>query len=355
MMELQTGKAWQRTLVREGATIQETIRNLDESSLQIALIVSTDGILLGTVTDGDVRRALLRGIDLSSPVSEIMYRSPMVVPPEMSRDMVIHLMRANKMHQIPVIDERHRVVGMHLVDEVFMPASRANPMLVMAGGFGKRLRPFTQDCPKPMLQVAGKPILQHILERAIGDGFSDFYFSIHYLGNVIEDYFADGSRWGVRIRYLREETPLGTAGALSQLPTRNAPVVVTNGDVLTDIHYSEMLDFHLQHRAAATMAVKRHEWQNPFGVVKTEGLTIVGFEEKPIHRSHVNAGIYVLNPEALDHVTPGEPCDMPTLFERIAIHGAKTIAYPMHEPWMDIGRPEDLLAAESPKRVNFEE
>jgi dTDP-glucose pyrophosphorylase len=344
-MQNQRSDGWQKTLVKPDATIQDVIRNLDESQLQIALVVTDAHVLLGTVTDGDVRRALLRGLDLQTNVGEIMFRSPMVVPPEMSRDMVMHLMRANRMHQLPVVDDRRKVIGIHLVDEVLMPAERPNQFVVMAGGFGKRLRPFTEDLPKPMLPVAGKPMLQHILERAIRNGFSRFYFSVHYLGNVIEDYFGDGSKWGVRIAYLREETPLGTAGALTNLSPPDVPFVVTNGDVLTDIHYNDMLDFHLQHKADATMAVKRHEWQNPYGVVKTEGLVITGFEEKPLHRSHVNAGIYVLDPVALEYIKAGESCDMPTLFERMGERGRRTIAFPMHEPWMDVGRPEDLASA----------
>jgi dTDP-glucose pyrophosphorylase len=339
---------WQKTLVKPTATIQEVIRSLDDSALQIALVVADDNVLLGTVTDGDVRRALLRGLDLQSGVGEIMFRSPMVVPPEMERDMVLHLMRANRMHQIPVVDERRRVIGLHLVNDVLMPSARSNAFVIMAGGFGRRLRPFTEDRPKPMLPVAGKPMLHHIIERASRDGFSEFFDSVHYLANVIEDYFGDGSKFGVRIRYLREDMPLGTAGALANLSPPDVPFIVTNGDVLTDIHYSEMMDFHLQHKAQATMAVKRHEWQNPYGVVKTEGLTIVGFEEKPIHRSHVNAGIYALSPGVLEHVKRGESCDMPTLFERLASRKLRTIAYPMHEPWMDIGRPEDLAVANGP-------
>jgi len=344
-MNQKPSQPWQRALVRQTATVEDVIRNLDQSAMQIALVLTDEDVLLGTITDGDVRRGLLRGLDLQSNVSEIMYRSPMVVPPEMGRDAVVYLMRANKMRQVPIVDERRKVVGIHLLDEVLMPNSRPNPFVIMAGGFGKRLHPFTKECPKPMLPVAGKPMLQHILERAAHDGFSEFYLSIHYLGRMIEDHFGDGSKWDLHIQYIREDVPLGTAGALSKLPPPSLPFIVTNGDVLTDVHYSEVLDFHLQHKAIATMAVKRHDWQNPYGEVRTEGLKIVGFEEKPIHRSHVNAGIYVLDPTAVEYVKAGEPCSMPTLFERIAARGGRTIAYPMHEPWMDVGRPEDLAVA----------
>jgi NDP-sugar pyrophosphorylase family protein len=197
-----------------------------------------------------------------------------------------------------------------------------------------------------MLPVGDKPMLEHIIELAKAEGFRRFVLSIHYLGHMIEEYFGDGNRWGVQINYLREDSPLGTAGAISLLdPLPDLPFVVSNGDVLTDIHYGELLDFHCRHAAAATMAVRIHEWQHPFGVVRTKGVDIVGFEEKPIARSHINAGIYVLAPSALKQLQPGEHCDMPTLFARLQEKLARTIVYPMHEPWLDVGRDDDLKRA----------
>ena len=189
-------------------------------------------------------------------------------------------------------------------------------------------------------------MLEHIIERAKAEGFERFIVSVHYLGHMIEEYFGDGSQWDVHIEYLREEIPLGTAGAIGLLKEKpELPFLVTNGDVLTDIRYGEILDFHNIHGAAATMAVRLHEWEHPFGVVRTEGVDIIGFEEKPVSRSHINAGIYVLEPTALDVLNSGENCDMPTVFERLKENGARTIVYPMHEPWLDVGRPEDYTAA----------
>ncbi|MGH8380612.1 nucleotidyltransferase family protein [Pseudomonas sp.] len=337
---------WRKALLAQGATIQQAISNLDESGLQIVLVVCPEGRLQGSVTDGDVRRALLRGLDLGSPVDQIMFTSPLVVPPEMGREMVLHLMHANKIHQVPIVDAERCVVGLHSWDEVLEGGDRENTMVIMAGGLGKRLLPLTEDCPKPMLPVGGKPILELIIERAKMDGFVNFIVSVHYLGHMIEEYFGDGQKWGVNISYLHEDSPLGTAGAISLLnPRPSLPFVVTNGDVLTDIHYGEMLDFHLRHGALATMAVRLHEWQNPFGVIRTEGIKIVGFDEKPVYRTHVNAGIYVLDPIVLEELVAGSPCDMPTLFERVQQKGESTIAYPMHEPWLDVGRPDDLQLA----------
>jgi dTDP-glucose pyrophosphorylase len=330
--------------------MQQAIRCLDASGLQIVLVVSERGTLLGTLTDGDIRRGLLRGLDLSSPIETIVYRDPLVVPPQMSRETVLQLMRANKFHQLPVIDEERRVVGMHLWDELISPGERPTTMVIMAGGRGTRLRPLTENCPKPMLPVNGKPMLEHIIERARMEGFRNFVIAVHYLSHMIEEYFGDGSRLRIRIQYLHENTPLGTAGAIGLLrPRPDEALVVSNGDVLTDIRYGELLDFHFRNSAAATMAVRLHEWQHPFGVVRTKGVDIIGFEEKPVTRSHINAGIYVLEPAALDALNEGEPCDMPTLFGRLKDRAERTIVYPMHEPWLDVGHPADYDAANNPE------
>jgi NDP-sugar pyrophosphorylase family protein len=280
---------------------------------------------------------------MGSPIETIIHRSPLVVPPELGSESVLQLMRANKLHQLPVVDEARRIVGLHLWDELMQPTQRPNMVVIMAGGKGTRLLPHTEHCPKPLLSVGGKPMLEHIIERARGEGFQHFVLAVHYLGHMIEEHFGDGSRWQVRIDYLREDTPLGTAGAIGLLdPRPDVPFVVTNGDVLTDIHYGEILEFHNRHAAAATMAVRLHEWQHPFGVVRTQGVDIVGFEEKPIARTHINAGVYVLSPQALDSLVPREHCDMPALFARLQERAARTIAYPMHEPWLDVGRQDDL-------------
>lgn len=338
---------WRKALLPANATLQQAIRNLDESALQIALVTSPGGVLLGTLTDGDIRRGLLRGLEMNSPVDSIVQREPLVAPPQFGREAVLQLMQANKIRQLPVVDEGRRIVGLHLWDALMAPGQRPNLMVIMAGGQGTRLRPHTDNCPKPLLPVGGKPMLEHIIERARAEGFRRFVLAIHYLGHMIEGYFGDGGRWQVQIDYLREESPLGTAGAIGLLsPRPEIPFLVSNGDVLTDIRYSELLDFHTRHGAAATMAVRMHEWQHPFGVVRTSGVDIVGFEEKPIARSHINAGIYALEPLALDALTAGEHCDMPTLFSRLQERTARTIVYPMHEPWLDVGRADDLKRAQ---------
>lgn len=338
---------WKEALLPEQSSLQDAIRNLDRTALRIVLVVDSDHRLQGTVSDGDIRRGLLKGIKLEEPLATVMHRLPLVVTPSLTREAVIQLMVVNKVQQIPVVDEDRRVIGLHVWDELSVSPVRDNPMVIMAGGMGTRLRPHTENCPKPLLQVAGKPMLEHIIERSKLAGFSRYVIAVHYLGHMIEEYFGDGSKWNVSIEYLREDKPLGTAGALSLLKPRPAlPFVVTNGDVLTDINYGDLLDFHVRHEAAATMAVRLHEWQHPYGVVQTQGIDIVGFEEKPVARTHINAGVYVLNPEALAQLD-SERCDMPVLFERLQAQAMRTVAYPMHEPWLDVGRPTDLKQAEA--------
>lgn len=348
--------SWRKTLLPATASLHQAICCLDETSLQIVVIVSENGLLVGTLTDGDIRRGLLRGLQMSSSIESIVFKDPLVAPPQWGRDTVLQLMQANKIHQLPVVDECRRVVGLHLWDELLSHGKRPNVMVIMAGGRGTRLGAQTDNCPKPLLLVGAKPMLEHIIERAKAEGFQHFVIAVHYLGNMIEAYFGDGRSLEVNIEYLREQSPLGTAGALGLMQTQpEVPFLVTNGDVLTDIRYGELLDFHSRHSAKATMAVRLHEWQHPFGVVKTKGVDIIGFEEKPVARSHINAGVYVLEPDSLRLIGKNEHCDMPTLFSRLQIQAARTIVYPMHEPWLDVGRPDDLALARSNHATSPEE
>lgn len=334
---------WREAILPVSATLEQVVRNLDQVAIKIALVVNERMELVGTVSDGDIRRGLLKGLTFASSVLEVVHRNPLVVPPEVERELVKQLMTANKIQQIPVVNLQRQVIGLHLWDEIASTPALDNLIVVMAGGMGTRLRPHTEKCPKPLLPIAGKPMLEHIIERAKLEGLRNFVFAIHYLGHMIEEHFGDGSSLGIKIEYLREQAPLGTAGALSLLnPRPSGTFVVTNGDVITDIHYAELIDFHNRHGAAATMAVRVHEWQHPFGVVHTKGVDIVGFEEKPVARTRINAGVYALEPEALDMLKADEQCDMPTLFERLQTAGKRTVAFPMHEPWLDVGRPDDL-------------
>jgi dTDP-glucose pyrophosphorylase len=343
---------WNKALLSETATLADAIKNLDDSNLQIVLVISSEGLLVGTLTDGDVRRGLLHGLEMGSSIDSIIYTTPLVVPLTVGRETALQIMQVNKIHQLPIIDEQQNVVGLHLWDELSLPSQRPNIMVIMAGGQGTRLRPHTENCPKPLLPVGNKPMLEHIIERAKRDGFYHFVISIHYLGHMIEEHFGDGSKWQVKIDYLREKSPLGTAGAISLLENKpTLPFLVTNGDVLTDIRYGELLDFHCYHNSVATMAVRLHEWQHPYGVVNTKGVDIESFEEKPITRTNINTGIYILDPAALDSLNNNEYCDMPTLFTSLQEKGYRTIVYPMYEPWVDIGRMEDYEAANNITKI----
>jgi len=343
---------WKKAVIPAEATLRDAAKNLTESSLRIVLVIDVAGKLLGTISDGDIRRGLLRGLTLDSDVNEVLRKNPLVAPEGMSQLHIRQLMAANSIQHIPEIDKAGRVVSLHTWDELITTESISNKMVIMAGGKGTRLRPHTENCPKPMLLVGDKPMLQHIIERARDEGFGEFLISVNYLAHMIEDHFGDGSAMGVNIGYIHEASPLGTVGSLSMISELiDEPFVVTNGDVMTDIRYSDLLEFHKRQESIATMAVRLHEWHNPFGVVQMDGLNIVGFEEKPVARSHINAGIYAFSPVTLQLLNHGEFCDMPTLFERLQAKSFKTIAYPMHEPWLDVGRPADLDQANEIKNI----
>lgn len=339
----EAAEIWREAVISCSSLIKEVVSNLNEVGIRIVLVVNENQELLGTISDGDVRRGLLKGLFIDSPISSIINRNPLVVPPGLERRFVRDLMSVNKIQQIPVVSEKNQLVGLHLWDEIVAPPFRSNLMMIMAGGKGKRLLPYTENCPKPMVHIAGKPMLEHIITRAKLAGFNEFVLAIHHLGEVIESYFGDGSRLGVNIEYLREQNPMGTGGALGLLRSKpKASFIVTNADVITDINYGDLLDFHLYHQATATMAVRDHKWQNPYGVVQTRGAEIVGFEEKPITCSRINAGVYALSPDALNELPSDVFWDMPHLFERLIKKSELTVVYPIHESWIDVGNPDDL-------------
>lgn len=338
--------SWKQVCLPSKATLAQTIRVLNLTGLRLVLVVGRGGRLLGTVSDGDVRRGLLRGLSMDVACNKVMHRHPLVVSPSMDPGAALEIMRVNRIFQIPVVDEKKILRGLHLWDEIGKQRVRKNPFVIMAGGRGSRMMPYTRACPKPMLPVDGKPMLEHILIRARGDGFRRFFLCIHYLGSQVERYFRDGKKWGVEIRYVREKKPLGTAGAVGLLPRGiDVPVVVTNGDVLTEVNYGDLLDFHEKHQGSATMAVQLHRWEHPFGVVEIDGVEIRGIQEKPLSQAHVNAGIYVLSPEAVRSIFPNRSMHMPDLFLFMQRRKKRLLAYPLHEPWLDVGRPLDLLRA----------
>ena len=346
-MNMNMNLGWHKTVLTKNATIKEAIMNLSASSMQIILITNDNDMLLGVVNDGDIRRGILKGLTVDNSIADVMNNNPIVVREDVASETVIQMMSSNHFTVIPVVDENKKVLGLYLLNEMIAKEKKLNKIIIMAGGRGERLLPKTKDCPKPLLPINGKPMLEHIILKARDEGFSRFVIAIHYLGSMIQEYFGDGSSWDIEIEYLNEEQPLGTAGAISLINERpNLPVIVTNADIISDITYVRLLDFHNQHQdVIATMAVRLYETQHPFGVVSTSGVDIVSFEEKPILRNNVNAGVYVLEPKVFDYLEKNSYCDMPTLFNTLQINKLRTIVYPIHESWKDIGHLEEYNKA----------
>jgi len=328
------------------ANLSDAIQAIDVGQAQIAFVVDENNRLIGTITDGDIRRALLRGESFDTPVEKIMFRNFRTLPAGATEQEAIALMRSETLHQIPAIDEQGRVVRLFLLEELIKPKVHTNPVVIMAGGEGKRLHPLTQDCPKPMLRVGGKPLLEIILEQCIDAGFKHFYLSVNYLKEQIKDHFGDGMRWHVRIDYLEETQPLGTGGALSLLPHKpTEPLLVLNADVLTRVDYGRLLRFHDEQQAAATLCVREYTTEIPYGVVCMDGLNVLTLEEKPVIDHYVNAGVYLLDPALLDLVPQDRFFDMLTLLEKDKQQQHRVSAFPIHEYWLDVGHPETLERA----------
>ncbi len=347
-------KDWKIILISPQYSLREAIQTIDASALQIALVVNEQQQLLGTVTDGDIRRAILKGSSLDEPVHLAMNPQPITVGTNTTNDEIIAIMRRKSIRQIPVIDLDRRVVKLAVLEQLLEVTKRDNWIVLIAGGLGTRLGPLTQDCPKPLLKVGGKPILENILESFIDCGFHQFFISVNYKSHMIENYFNDGSRWGVKIEYLRETERLGTAGGLSLLPEQpELPFFVMNADLLTKLNFHNMLNFHQEHESMATMAVTEYDFQIPFGVVDTEQQIILGLREKPVYKFHVNTGIYILEPSCLDSIPKAKYYDMPSLFETLIQKQEKTSAFPIREYWLDIGRMSDFEKANEEFREVF--
>jgi dTDP-glucose pyrophosphorylase len=332
--------------VSPSVTLVEAMRAIDLGAAQIALVVDDQKRLLGTLTDGDIRRGLLRGAPLDSPAEQLMNRQFRFVRTGNDRAGVLSMMRREVLRQIPVLDAEGCVVELLILQDLLTPAQLPNAVVIMAGGKGTRLRPYTENCPKPMLPVNDKPMLEILLEQCIASGFRRFYLSVNYLKEQIIDHFGDGKAWEVSIDYLVEDEPLGTAGSLQLLPSiEQDAFLVMNGDVLTRFNPSHLLRFHVEHQAAATLCVREHTTTVPFGVVQINGVELACFEEKPSYRHLVNAGVYVIDPQLLTLLPPHQATDMPTLLQNAQQAGHRVAVCPIHEYWIDVGRPETLLQA----------
>ncbi len=291
---------------------------------------------------------------MNSPVSQIMNPHPIKIPRMTDRKSILNILRVNKIRHLPVVDDSGHVIGVERLDELLTESRSENWVVVMAGGLGKRLGTLTDDCPKPMLKIGEKPVLETILEQFLRQNFCRFCFSVHYKAEQIKEYFGDGSKWGAEIRYINESRQLGTAGSLSILPFEtDQPIIVINGDILTKLSIEQLLGFHQEHQAKATIAVTTYDYQVPYGVIKANRDRLVGFEEKPVYASFINAGVYVLNPEVLNCVPKDSYFDMNSLFERMLQENEPVCIFPIREYWIDIGRTDDFYQANKDYEEEF--
>lgn len=342
------GVARTRSLAISASTsLRDAIKVVDGGAVQAALVEDSAGRLIGLLSDGDIRRALLEGVSLSDPAERAMQAAPRILHGKPSLESATTLMQREGLRHVPFVDSSGRLTGLVTTSDLLpAPHIPSAPVLIMAGGRGVRMGAVTKSTPKPMVRVGQKPLLETVINRCIASGFTEFYISVGYLKDKIRDYFGDGSDWGIGIKYLEESEPLGTAGALSLLPIKfNSSLVVVNGDVLTNMDLSNMLLFHNERNASATLGVREHAIQIPFGVVESEQSSVTRILEKPVVSHFVSAGVYVLEPEVIRSVPQGQYLDMPDLLSDTIASGHEVSAFPLHEDWLDVGSPENLEVA----------
>lgn len=345
---------WQATLIQPGATVRDAIAAIERGALGIALVVDEDNTLLGTVTDGDVRRAILRNVPLEGGVSELLvrpegspYTRPITAPYGTPNDELLALMHVKAVRQVPLVDSQGHVMGLAIMSELTRRGELGIPAVVMAGGLGTRLYPLTENTPKPMLPVGDKPILERIVEGLASHGIRDIWLTTHYHAEQIRAHFGDGQAWGVNIRYVHEETPLGTAGALSMLPVRfTTPFLLMNGDLLTRLNYRSLYQFHLDVEAVLTVCVKEHDVHVPYGVVDIKNGLVRNLSEKPINQFFINAGIYILAAQLLDYIPRNQSFHITQLIQQLVAEGKKVASFPIQEYWLDIGQMPDYEQAQ---------
>ena len=338
--------------IKPDDSIRHAIAQLNVSKVGIVLVVDDETRLLGTITDGDVRREILANITIDCPVQDILdrkfgsnYEQPIVASSDADPTTLLNTLQEHAIRHLPVINHQKRVVGLVTLDDFISSATPSLQAVVMAGGLGSRLSPLTDALPKPMLPVGDRPILELIIDQLSQSGISKVHLTTHYKKEMISEYFGDGDRFGVEIQYLEEDEPMGTAGAISLLAASDEPMLVINGDILTDVNFRSMLNFHLEHNAEMSVAVRYHEFQLPYGSVTTDGVEITGVSEKPVIRNLINAGIYLLNPSVQRLIPSGQRYDMHDLIKQLLEDGRRVVSFPIGEYWIDIGQVEDYERA----------
>jgi dTDP-glucose pyrophosphorylase/CBS domain-containing protein len=342
-------------LVSPEWSIRDVLACIDRNGEGIALVVTADARLLTTITDGDVRRAILDGVEPLAPVSVLQQRRlsgphplPLTASSDTSPAELLRLMTQEGLRHVPLLDADGRVVGIGLLSELLKEHELPIRAVIMAGGLGKRMMPLTRDVPKPMLLLGGKPLLERIVAQLRDAGIRQVNVTTHYRGDVIQDHFGDGSEFGVEIQYVGEDRPLGTAGALAKLPRSREPLLVINGDIVTGLDFRAMLEFHHREHADMSVAVREQEWQIPYGVVDVQpDGQLRSIVEKPVQRYFINAGIYLLNPSVLQTIEADVACDMPELIARVVAEKRRVVCFPIREYWQDIGQLQDYEKVKS--------
>jgi dTDP-glucose pyrophosphorylase len=342
---MSTKHAIAQITIKPSDPIREAARVIQAQDIKFAIVCDPDGRLLGTVTDGDIRRSLLSDIGPQEPVERIMNRQPQVTRRHDDPIKLRQQMREAVIRHLPEVDADGRVIDIFFLDGPERYEPLPNAAVLMAGGRGERLRPLTEDRPKPMLSIGGKPVLERALEHLIDQGFRRFYLSINYLGHVVEDHFGDGSRYGVQIGYLRESTRLGTAGALCLMEPQAHPFLVMNGDLITKAHVRAMMEL-CNAGVDAVMAAREYAYTVPYGCLDVDDTRITNIHEKPTEHRYINAGIYGLGPDAIKYVKANERLDMTDLFRRMIDDKRDVRFHPIAEEWIDIGNRDDLAWAE---------
>lgn len=338
---------WKRCKLSQNDTIRHALKIISDGSFQMGIVVDEEDLLIGIITDGDIRRELLKGITLEDELSFIINKHPTTGRYGTDKTILLRMMKDKGIQNLPIVDDNNRVVDVLAISNMFFSKKRNNLVVLMAGGLGARLRPLTDSCPKPLLRVGKKPILETILEGFISYGFYKFYFAVNYKSDMIENYFGDGNKFGVEIKYLHENERLGTAGALYLLPENVIePIIVMNGDLLTKVDFGELLERHISADAEATMAIRECHYNIPYGVIDYDGTAIHGVIEKPRYEYFINAGIYVLSPKAVNRVNKKVYYDMPDLFKTIITEKGKVNGYLVEDYWLDIGRIDDFTRAQ---------
>jgi len=336
-----------RVLIGPTQTLREALQCIDAGAEGIALVVDADRKLLGTITDGDLRRAMLAGVDMDSETVATLLgaRRPVTARAGAGAGALRKLMKDHSLRHIPLVDDAGRVIELALLRELALEDELPLTAVVMAGGLGTRLRPLTETLPKPMLPVGDRPVMEHVVEQLQKVGISRVSITTHYKPEAIKAHFGDGRRFGLEIDYVNEEEPLGTAGALGLLKQPEGPVLVINGDVLTEVNFRSMFDYHVDNQAVMTVGVRQFELQVPYGVVDLEESRVTRLDEKPTYRFFINAGVYLIEPVVFTLITGEERLDANDLIERLIADGKKVIGFPIHEYWLDVGRPEDYRQA----------